>query len=92
MIVTKKIRTASEWWLLTILAVVAISYLAYNLHWGNSEGRFFFPALAALAYVFIVAPYNFCYSLQIKKTISGFLFIIYLSLITFYPYLFFILM
>ena len=92
LMITKKIRTACEWWLLIILAVTAVSYFAYNLHWGNSEGRFFFPALASLAYVFIVTPYNFLYSLPIKKSVPVFLFIAYLSLITFYPYLFFILM
>lgn len=83
-----KKRAAAQWWLIIIFAVVAVSYVAYNLQWGNSEGRFFLPALAAIAFGFVAVPYLLLDKLHCKIP----LYLIWLGILTTYPYLYFLLM
>jgi len=65
-----------------LLLLNMVAYIKYNLYWDNNDGRFFFPSLAALCFVFCVPLYQYC-----KKTKTDAFFIGIVCAESLFPYI-----
>ncbi len=54
---------STETLLLAILALNLIAYLKLNYTWSEPEGRFLFPSLGAIAYLFVIPAHRFLESI-----------------------------
>ncbi len=68
----------------SLLAVVAGGYVALNLAWGESEGRFLLPALGPIVFLFVAPVFAFLARWKASERLAW----IYIILLAAHPYLF----
>lgn len=71
----------------SLFAGVAGSYVALNLAWGESEGRFLLPALGPIVFLFVAPVFAFLARWKVGEWLAW----IYLILLAAHPYLFLVL-